>query len=275
MLRSNAWTLVLLWGLGCQSAPSSWLDTREMTPIPDSPLARLTGVEAVGEPSSEPVRSHSLKQTATTMQTPAEDTDKDLLTQAIVCLQQGEEEKACSHLRRYVHGHPNVATARTFLIEVLVKLDRLGEAKELLETTIAKSALAERPDISSLVESHGRMLALAEKEDDEYQVHLQRGMGLFWLAKERAGVSELGDDLPIETILVKSAGELQAAHSLQPKQARPCVYLHAVWKQLGQREQSNRWLARARETAIFGGLPAPEQRLLEMAYRTQSPEPRR
>src|SRR5207249_1734585 len=111
-------------------------------------------------------------------------------------------------------------------------LGKKEEARAQYAQTIAGIQEEARCDYALLIHCHGRLIELAEDADDDYQVHLHRGIGLYWLAQ---GCRVLGAEhapMSPEGLLCKAAGELSLAQGLRPDEARPAWYLHAIWRNL-------------------------------------------
>ena len=77
-------------------------------------------------------------------------------------------------------------------------------------------------------------------------------------------------DLPVEALLCKAAGSLAAAQALRPEEAKPCWYLHRVWRQLAQHQQADHWLRETHDAALFSALTPAEQRSLQIAGQTNN-----
>src|SRR5262249_56555631 len=101
--------------------------------------------------------------------------------------------------------------------------------------------------------------------EDSYGEHLHRGIGLYYLAVQRAALPEPGDELPPQALLCKAAGELSLARLERPDEARPLWYLHEIWGRLAQRQPALRALRAAAAAAPFSDLTAAEQRSLQLA----------
>jgi hypothetical protein len=273
----HVWAACLLLTMGCQSMSSDRkleenarnlaalgkIETdAPFTPIVLPFIATAAASTDVSQAAFQPIASSSPRQD----RTPA---GADALTLAMDCLNRGQEEKACEHLRHYVAAHPDRKQARAFYAEVLVKLDRLQEARLQFEEIIAASMQGAAPDLLHLVHSHGRIVELSERNECGFDAHLHRGLGLYWLARQRKEIGEPDLELPHEVILVKSATELQNAFVHNPFDARVSVYLHSIWKQLGQGALAVSWLYRAREATLFSPLHSTEQHQLEIAYRSR------
>jgi tetratricopeptide (TPR) repeat protein len=190
------------------------------------------------------------------------------LSLAAAYLAQGDEPRACDQLRQFLDAQPDHRNARFYYAELLCKLGQATEAREQFEHTIAVCQEEVPVDARHLLHCHGRLLKLAEAADDEYEVCLQRGIGMFWLAQARAKLGEPAGDLPVEALLCRAAGSLSAAHELRPEEARPCWYLHRIWQQLAQQHQAQHWLNETQNAATFSTLTPSEQRSLQIAYRS-------
>lgn len=160
---------------------------------------------------------------------------------------------------------PAEETARFVHAESLFAQGRHEEARARYEQMIAECQEMGDRERRRLLHCHGKLLALAQALDDDYEVQLRRGIGLWLLAQERAGLGDPAGEAPVEGLLCKAAACLAKAHALQRDQARPCWYLHEVWRQLGQPQQAKRWLQRAQAAALFTPLTPDEQRQLLLA----------
>jgi hypothetical protein len=110
-------------------------------------------------------------------------------------------------------------------------------------------------------------MEIAEAEEDEYGEHLNRGIGLFLLGRQRVVLADAEARLSAESLLFKAAGELMLARVRRPDEARPCWYLHEVWSQLAQSQPAARWLRAAEAEAPFSYLTPAERRRLQLATR--------
>ena len=184
---------------------------------------------------------------------------------AAAYLESGQDEKACVHLARYVEAHPEHFAIRTHYAELLLRLRRVPEGCAEFERFIADLQEQPEDDRHALIHCHSRLMEIGEALEDDYAVHLHRGIGLYLLARERAVTEEPEGDLPTEGLLCKAAGELSVARSLRPGEARPCWYLYAVWSRLGQQHPARRCLREAGAAAPFTYLTPAEQRSLQLA----------
>jgi predicted Zn-dependent protease len=188
------------------------------------------------------------------------------LTLAAAYIERGDEAGAARHLAEYVAAFPEQHVARAHYAELLLRLGRPGEARAQFERFIAD--VQDVPELAQkhLVHCHSRLMEIAEAEGDEYAEHLNRGIGLYLLARERAGLPDPDEgELSVEGVLCKAAGELTMARMVRRDEARPCWYLYAVWSRLEQRQPALRHLREADATAPFSYLTPAEKRDLELA----------
>jgi tetratricopeptide (TPR) repeat protein len=189
------------------------------------------------------------------------------LSLAAAYLERGADGDACIHLGRYVALHPEQLLIRSQYAELLLKLKRTVEARWELTRLLADQQERGDDGLNDVVECHSRLLDLAEKQTDEYAIHLHRGVGLYLLARQRAGLDDPEGVLPVEVLLCQSAGELTLARRLRPGEARPWLYLGLAWSRLGQAGPARRCLQEAAAVLPFSDLTASEQRSLTLAAR--------
>lgn len=194
------------------------------------------------------------------------------LSLAAAYLETGDEAGACPHLAHYVAAHPEHLTVRNHFAELLLRLNRLTEARIEFERFDADAQDQGEPAAKQLIHCHSRLMEIAEAKADEYAEHLHRGIGLFLLARERAALPDPDGVLPSEGLLCKAAGELTLARLERPDEARPCWYLYEVWSRLPLRQPAVRCLRAAEETAPFTYLTPAEMRGLQLACQCQSSE---
>jgi tetratricopeptide (TPR) repeat protein len=188
------------------------------------------------------------------------------LSLAAAHIQQGDEAAAAKDLAEYLAAFPDHHVVRRHFAELLLRLHRPQEARAQFERFIAD--IQDDPELAAkhLIHCNSRLMEIAEDEGDEYAEHLHRGIGLYLLGCERAGLPDPDDgELSVESVLCKAAGELTMAHMARRDQARPCWYLYAVWSRLGQRQPALRHLREADATAAFSYLTPAERRDLELA----------
>jgi tetratricopeptide (TPR) repeat protein len=186
---------------------------------------------------------------------------------AAAYLESGRDEAACVHLGKYLAAHPEHVLMHAHHAELLLRLHRGREARRAFERFTADAQDAGAQFTRHLVHAHTRLMEIAEGEEDEYGIRLHRGLGLYWLARERTTLKDADGELPAEGLLFRAARELDRAHRERPGAARPCWYLYAVWSQLAQKQLALRWLRRAAAAAPFTDLTPAEIRSLDLACR--------
>jgi tetratricopeptide (TPR) repeat protein len=187
------------------------------------------------------------------------------LSLAAAYLDTGEEERACSHLARYVAAEPGHLIVRGHYAELLLRVGRRQDAREQFEDFVA--GVQEREELAAqhLVHCHSRLMEIAEAEEDDYGEHLHRGIGLYHLACQRARLPDPEGELSTEGLLCKAAAELQLARGHRRGEAQPCWYLHEVWARLGRQQPAARWLREAEANAPFSYLTPVERNRLHLA----------
>ena len=148
-----------------------------------------------------------------------------------------------------------------------------AEARAEFEAAVAE-AQDELP-LSHLIHCHSRLTQIAEAEEEKYDEHLNRGIGLYLLARERAALPDPDGELSVEGLLCRAAGELTLARLERPDEARPSWYLYKVWSRLAQRRPALRSLREASDRAPFSYLTPAEQRGLQLACRDNTGLPRK
>lgn len=187
---------------------------------------------------------------------------------AAAYLEAGDEETACTHLERYVAAHPEHVLVRSHYAELLLRLHRTRDACREFARFVADAQDEGEGLVRHLVHGHTRLMEIAQGDADEYAVRLHRGIGLYWLARERTGLAEPGGALPVEGLLCRAAGELVRARASRPGAARPSWYLHLVWSRLARTGPARDCLRQAAEAAVCGDLTPAEQRSLVLASRS-------
>jgi tetratricopeptide (TPR) repeat protein len=242
--------------MGCQSLPG--LEAAdELSSFPKRP-----GQEELrqGQPDQDPkIHSASLTQ--------EKNQARNHLSLAAACLEKGNQAGAAPHLAEYVAAFPDHFVVRAHYAELLMRLNRHREAREQFEHFVAD--VQDVPALASrhLIHCHSRLMEIAEAEGNEYNEHLNRGIGLFLLACERVCLTDLDEkELGAESLLCRAAGELTLARMERPDEARPCWYLYSVWSRLAQRQPAVRYLRRADAAAPFSYLTPAEKRNLQTAF---------
>jgi tetratricopeptide (TPR) repeat protein len=189
------------------------------------------------------------------------------LSLAAAFLARGQDEQAAPHLAVYVEAQPDHLVVRAHYAELLLRLERRGEARVQFERFVAEVQDHETLARQHLVHCHSRLMEIAEGEEDEYAEHLHRGIGLYLLGCQRARLGESEGTLTAEGLLCKAAGELTMARLRRPDEARPWWYLYAVWAELAQQQPAARCLRAAAAAAPLSYLTPSEQRDLYLACR--------
>jgi Tfp pilus assembly protein PilF len=260
------WLLLCLLSVGCHTFPG-------LEPQGDPTAARALweqGQEAMRQ--NQPERAIGLYEQSLAADPAFTRTHMSL---AAAHLEAGHDELACDHLSRYLEAHPEHTLVRSHYAELLLRLHRSQAAWREFERFTAE---AQDDDnlTHHLVHAHTRLMEIAEGDGDEYGSCLNRGLGLYWLARQRAALKEQRDELPAEALLCRAASELDHALRARPDEARPSWYLHVIWAQLGQKRVAHRYLRRASEAAPYSALTPAERRSLILARRaTADTLPRR
>lgn len=269
-MRLRSAFLLSLFCLGCHS----FFETAPTRPSGNIPAAREgkegareTTSLALSPPLSDPPAIPETKPSALGSAAPDEKKTRENrhLTLVALCLEQGRPEEACHHLGRFVEANPEHRNARFYWAEMLRRRERPEEAGAQFELVVAGLQEEHFLDLRNLIHCHSRLAELAEKRDDAFGRQLHRGIALWWLAQTPASSAEEEDLVPPESLLCKAAAALALAHQLDPEQARPCWYLHNVWRKLGQERSARRFLHRVHSRAAFSPLTPAEQRGLFLA----------
>lgn len=107
------------------------------------------------------------------------------LSLAAAHLARGEDEQAADQLQRYLQARPDHFVVRGQYAELLRRLDRLGEARDQFEHFEADIQDHEELIPQHMVHCHSRLMDIATTIEDDYARHLHRGIGLYWLARQR------------------------------------------------------------------------------------------
>jgi hypothetical protein len=190
------------------------------------------------------------------------------LSLAAAYVAKGDETSACVALERFVEENPAHRNSRLYLAELLHRAGKDDEARSQFEHVVSELQQDTKCDYARLIHCHGRLMELADEQEDEYGLHLHRGIGLYWLAQSTRLSPEEGDEWSPEGLLCKAAGELSLARFLRPDEARPSWYLYGVWRDLGQNIKAKECLSAARDAADFTFLTPAEQRGLQLAGTT-------
>jgi tetratricopeptide (TPR) repeat protein len=196
---------------------------------------------------------------------------RNYMSLAAAFLEKGDDATACIYLLRYVETNPAHLVARVHLADLLLRRNRLEEARFQFEACVDRAQ--EGGATEHLLHCHVRLMEIAGRLEDDYAEHLHRGIGLLLMARQRAALPDDEDDVPqTEGLLCQSAGELTLALQERPGEARPAWYLHQVWSHLDQAQPARKALRAADEAAPFSELTAAEQRGLRLAIASRELE---
>ena len=190
---------------------------------------------------------------------------KNHLSLAVLYLQDKDDEKAGPHLGAFLLTEPKNLAVRLYYADLLVRLHKSREARKQFERFESDSQEEGKVAVPHRIHAHSQLMEIAEAEDNEYAEHLHRGIGLYLLAQERTETPDPDDELPLEGLLCKAAGELTQACEARPQEAQPAWYLSLVWSRLDQRKPALRWLREADACAAFSTMTASERRNLQVA----------
>jgi tetratricopeptide (TPR) repeat protein len=187
------------------------------------------------------------------------------LSLAAAFLEKGEDEAALTHLAEYVRSHPENLKVRVHLAELLIRMKRLSEARTELERVVADAQNLAKPPAQDLIHCQTRLMEIAEAAGDEYGIHLHRGIGVYYIARQRNCLEDDSEKSGTEALLCQAAGELAMARAVRPDEARPSWYLYQVWTHLDQREAALLNLRGADAAAPFSYLTSAEKNGLNLA----------
>ncbi len=189
------------------------------------------------------------------------------LSMAAAHLEEGNEDAACVQLARYIEKNPDRAHLRLLYGELLLRQDRIDEAQSQITRFVAHAQEEGDRTLRSRIQCHCRLMEMAEKKDSSYHAHLERGIGLYLLARRSRELGLTDGFASSRSLLWKSHGELATAQSLRPDQARPCWYLHRVWSEIASKKNASKWLEKTSDLASFSFLTPAEHRSLQLACR--------
>jgi tetratricopeptide (TPR) repeat protein len=187
------------------------------------------------------------------------------LSLATAFLEKGEDEAALTHLAEYVRAHPENLSVRVHHAELLLRMKRFSEARTELERIVADAQILPEPPAQHLIHCQTRLMEIAEADGDEYGIHLHRGIGVYYIARQRSRLDDAQEMGGTEALLCQAAGELALAHLERPGEARPCWYLCEVWTHLDQRKAALHNLREADAAAPFSYLTPAEKNRLYLA----------
>lgn len=242
-MRSRWWGTSLILCLGCRGgAMSPWL-------LSEPP-------ESVHSPAPAVLASRSREIDANVAE------PVDTLGLAAEAMRTGQSQAAADHLRRHVRENPDQIMIRAYLAELYQKQHADRDA-EYHFTRFIESAQGGNPSVRDhTIHCHTRLMELAIGRGDDYQEHLQRGIGLYLLARKASLKSATVETEVVESMYGRAVAELTAATERDAADARGWWYLSRVWEELRQPQAVRRCLARARAGVGGSTMTASEKAAL-------------
>jgi tetratricopeptide (TPR) repeat protein len=256
MVVRPRWLVLCLVACGCHSFPG-WEQVQEASTA-ESLWEQGQAAMSRGEPARAVERYR---------ESLARDPDlvKNHLSLAAAYVELGDPNRACAQLAAYLEAKPEETEVQFYFAELLTRLGRPFEARVEWEQCVQAAQEQGKRARRLLVNCHSRLMELALTQEDSYNAHLHRGIGLYLLARESAALPGAGPELSSEGLLCKAARELALAQGQRPHEARPNWYLYAVRWRLDQPAAARRCLRAAAAAAPFSYLTPFEQRGLYLA----------
>lgn len=244
------WAIFLIcFCLGCRT----WTTSPQMME-PEPTTAPVHRVEPPASPEIIPVVAE--------VPDPLE-VETDGLMLAAECLDVGDPEGAATHLTEHISTCPDQIMIRSYLAELLVKLDRDADARRHFEQFVADAQQEDGPARDHLIHCHTRLMEIGIRQGDVYAERLNRGIGLYLLGKIHP------EPLIREQLLCRALNQLDQARQLEPEAARPDWYLYLVQTELGEMGPARDSLQAAKAMAALSALtPAEQTRLHLVAFTT-------
>ena len=192
------------------------------------------------------------------------------LQMALDEMENGDADRAITHFEKFLLSHPRHLTARVELAELLFEKEDWDRSRLHFELFVVLAQEYGRLAVRPLVHAHSRLVEIAEAQGDAYAEHLNRGIGLFYLACRRAEEPDPEGENSADSLLCRAVLELQEARIEKPDQARVHWYLYQAWSRLGQRAAATRALVAADQLAMLSRLTPTERRELEQSSLLES-----
>ncbi|HQR43933.1 MAG TPA: tetratricopeptide repeat protein [Gemmatales bacterium] len=239
--------------VGLQESAST-LGPGNQTPTP-SRLAQPTGSSTLVDATASAAPGPSEARKAALGRT--------LLLQATASLEQKDFTSAARHLERYLLSFPDSALIRMQLAELWFQESRHDAARR--QFLMALGEVADPPlPVHSKLHAHSRLVEIASENSDRFNEDLQRGIGLLVLAEHRRNQSSASAEVTPEELLGKARAALTRASKIAPQDARPWLYLAAVWNAMGQTSNARSAFLQSQHLAIGSYLTASEWMQLAM-----------
>ena len=184
--------------------------------------------------------------------------DADPLTQAAQSLSRGDQSTAARHLQTYVDQHPDQLMFRAQLAELLLRLDRLDEAKSQFEQFVLAAQQTKGATNDHMVHCHTRLMEIAQRNGERFDEVFHRGLGLLLLVQRLERESGRADETR-EEVLCQAIQALNQARQMRPTDPRTHLSLAEDYLDAGNRRSARVAFATARNLAVPGGLTPAEQ----------------
>lgn len=182
---------------------------------------------------------------------------RTLLLKATAALEAGELAGAARLLNEYLQHFPDSAMIRLQLAEILFRQSRHESARLHFLQALGEVVDPELP-VHCRLHAHSRLMEIASVEGDRYNEDLQRGIGLLVLAQHRQTVASSESEVTVQELLGKARAALSRASRLAPGDARPALYLAAVWQVMGQHANALHSLRQAQAMSLNSRLTSQE-----------------
>jgi hypothetical protein len=147
------------------------------------------------------------------------------------------------------------------LAELLLRLDRITEAKAEFEQFIAAAQKATGPVRGHVVHCHTRLMEIAQRADDPFAEAFHRGVGLVLIVANLDATGATEDDSR-EEIVCLAVTALMEARERRPTDPRAALYLAEAHDLAGNRRAAEVSRTAARNMLAPGALtPAESMRL--------------
>lgn len=182
-----------------------------------------------------------------------QDLPPDPLSLAADCLSRGDHASAAPHLEAHVRGHPEQVMFRVQLAELYLRLGRDDAAKVHFERFAAEARRTTGPAKKLVVDSHTRLMEIAQRDGDRFGEELHRGVGLLLLAGEQAALPECDAGF-CEEVLCKALKALRAAKEMAPDDPEVRYWLAGAYDRTGNPRAADAERAVVRTAVTPSGL---------------------
>lgn len=191
--------------------------------------------------------------------------ETDRLALAADHLDRDDTPGAIVHMAAHVRAHPTEVMTRAHLAELQFRTKQFDESRQQYEQFVADAQPMTGKPKSHLLHAHTRLMQMADEQCDRYAENLHRGIGLVCLVQQWDANPERTDAAMTTETLVKAAAALRAARDEQPTDARVLLYLHEVYRRLGQPSAARAALRAARSANPVRLTPTEAEKLASLA----------